>query len=417
MRPALPSTSVSFVHDLTHERALAEEKITLEKQVIRAQKSEAIGTLASGIAHDFNNILGGIIGYSELALYRDPQAIDVKTQGYLERVLEGSNRAKELVKQILRFSRSADTVTEPINLSSLLKEALLLLRSTLPTTITIEQDIKKNLGNILGESTQIHQVVMNIATNAAHSMKDGGGTLRVTLEKCTVLKAKQFMTMTVPPGEYMKISIADTGCGMTHTVLERIFEPYFTTKKIDEGTGLGMAVVLGIVKSYKGLIEIQSEPGKGTVFEIYFPVFQGEEKKKEAPAFQLVRGNGEQILIVDDEAYFLEFVYENLITLGYNVIAVQSSREALSEIATNPGRFDLLITDQTMPEMTGVQLIEEVRKVTDNIPVILCTGFSEVVTEESADYYGIDCFLMKPINVKDLAENVHDLFSKQERKR
>jgi PAS domain S-box-containing protein len=398
-----------FIHDLTLEKSLAEEKIALEKQVIRAQKSEAIGTLASGIAHDFNNILSGIIGYTELALYRDPAALDEKTRDYLNRVFEGGTRAKDLTRQILRFSRNNNTVMEPINLTPLVEEALHLLRSTLPATITIHQNINPVSHQISGNLTQIHQVIMNLATNASHAMKSNGGTLTVNLDSCTLTGAKQFMTMTITPGEYIKITVADTGCGMTPGVLERIFDPYFTTKKIDEGTGLGMAVVLGIIKSHGGLIDIKTELGKGTVFEIYLPLCPGETEGGRSDEMKIHHGNGEKILIVDDELYFLELVYENLKTLGYNARAVQRSTEALDLIQTGPNEYDLLITDQTMPEMTGVQLIEEVRKINRTIPIILCTGFSEVVTEDSASYYGINRFLMKPVSLRELGKNVHAL--------
>ncbi|MGB3226298.1 MAG: response regulator, partial [Desulforhopalus sp.] len=395
-----------FIKDLTKEKALAKDKNELEKQVIRAQKSEAIGTLASGIAHDFNNILGGIIGYTELAIYKDPTVIDAKTKKYLDRVLEASNRAKNLVLQILRFSRSTDTMMEPINLTPLVKEALLLLQSTLPKTISIKQIITANPDKILGDSTQIHQVIMNLATNAYHAMRETGGVLTLNISNTTLQSAKQFMSMTIPPGQYIKITVTDTGCGMLPSVVERIFEPYFTTKSVNEGTGLGMAVVSGIVKSHKGLIDIKSIQGKGTIFEVYFPIIQGEETAENFHELNLPVGNGEKILIVDDEEYFLEVVYENLKMLGYHVQPFRNSLEALKEIIDNPYEYDLLITDQTMPEMTGVQLIQEVRKMDNTLPIILCTGFSEVVTEQSARYYGISHFLMKPVNVHDLATAV-----------
>jgi PAS domain S-box-containing protein len=403
-----------FIKDLTTEKALIADKNALEKQVIRAQKSEAIGTLAGGIAHDFNNILGGIIGYTELALYRNPAAIDPKIKGYIERVLEGGNRAKKLVQQILRFSRNTDTVMGPINLIPLVKETLLLLQSTLPKTITFEKNIAADPDKILGDSTQIHQVIMNLATNAYHAMRETGGILSVTIINTTLLSAKRFMTMTIPPGEYIKITIADTGCGMSPEIVERIFEPYFTTKGVDEGTGLGMAVVAGIVKSHKGLIEIETALGKGSVFDIYFPSFQGGNTDEELFDSTLPLGKGEKILIVDDEAYFLEVVYENLKMLGYNVQCFQRSLEALQEIRNNPNQYDLLITDQTMPEMTGVQLIQEVRKVNASLPIILCTGFSEIVTKKSASYYGIDRFLMKPVNVNEMAKAVAEILSQLE---
>ena len=392
-----------FIHDLTKELKLAEEKVSLERQVIQAQKSEAIGMLANGIAHDFNNILGGIIGFTELALYRDPDSLDEKTKEMLRRVLEGGNRAKGLVQQILRFSRNNDTVMEAVSISSIMKEALLLLQATIPSTITIEKQFLLEGDTVLGDPNQLHQLIMNLATNAYHAMKEEGGVLGVKLENRTLEEAKRFRSMAIPAGDYIKMTIADSGCGMTSAVLEKIFEPYFTTKNINEGTGLGMAVVYGIVKSHKGLIAVKSTPGEGTVFEVYLPSAREDTMQDWQVQPITSRGNGQKILIVDDEPYFLDVVEENLKTLGYQVTACRSSVEAFQVFRESPNGYDLLVTDQTMPELTGVQLIQKMRMIRDNIPVILCTGFSDTVTEQSSRYYGINRFLMKPVSMNDLA--------------
>ncbi|WP_136808197.1 PAS domain S-box protein [Desulfosediminicola flagellatus] len=401
-----------FIHDLSREVVLAEEKATLEKQVIQSQKSEAIGTLAGGIAHDFNNILGGIIGYTELALHKDPSAVEAGMRNYLERVLEGGYRAKELVQQILRFSRSSNSVMEPMQLIPVIKEAAALLRSTLPTTIQIKEQVDIDSDRIIGDSTQIHQVVMNLATNAYHAMRENGGVMTITLEKVMLTDSKQYMSMIIPPGKYLQLRISDTGSGITPSVLERIFEPYFTTKKVNEGTGLGMAVVKGIIKSHRGLIEIDTTLGKGTHFDIFLPLTEAAVAQgNSSPENYLPVGNGERVLIVDDEAYFLEVVVDSLKLLGYQVTASQSSVDTLKIFRENPDNYDLVITDQTMPDMTGVQLIQEIRTINQSIPIILCTGYSETVTEQSASYYGITGFLMKPINVHDLAKAIDTILS------
>ena len=395
-----------FVRNLTEKLNLVNEKIALEKQVIQAQKNEAIGTLAGGIAHDFNNILGGILGYTELALMREPAVVDNTLRQYLEHVLEGGNRAKNLVQQILRFSRNSNMVMEPIHLVPVLSEAIRLLRSTIPTTIEIKHQLETARDTILGDSTQLHQVVTNLVTNAYHAMRETGGVITISLENVVLNTPKQFLSMTLPPGEYLRLRVNDNGPGMTPVVLERVFEPYFTTKNVNEGTGLGMAVVKGIVKSHHGLIEIETTLGKGTSFDVFLPLTWNTTSAKENTVAKLPLGHGERVLIVDDEAYFLEVVGESLKLLGYQVTASQSSVKTLKTFRDDPDGYDLLITDQTMPEMTGVQLSLEVRKIRNTIPIILCTGYSELVTEQSASYYGITDYLMKPVNIYDLAQAI-----------
>ncbi|MGD9950776.1 MAG: PAS domain S-box protein [Desulfobulbus sp.] len=398
-----------FIKNLAKETALTEEKAALEKQLIQSQKSEAIGTLAGGIAHDFNNILGGLIGYTELALLQTPNSEGNKTREYLQRVLEIGLRAKELVQQILRFSRHSTTKMEPVNIGPIIKESVRLLRSTIPTTIEIRQEMTITDDQILGDATQIHQVLMNLATNSYHAMRKCGGTLTITLDQVRLDSPKYFLTMEIQPGAYLKLRVSDTGAGISARVLERIFEPYFTTKAVDEGTGLGLAVTMGIVKGHQGLIEVETELGLGTCFTVYLPLSSAQAKQQASPESRLSVGHGERILLVDDEEYFREVIREGLHLLGYKVTVQKGSLQTLETFKKNPMGFDLLITDQTMPELTGTQLAQHVLAINCFMPIILCTGFSETITKDNASNFGITKLLMKPVNIEELATAVHDV--------
>lgn len=400
-----------FVHDLTKEKQLAEEKAAVEKQLMQTQKLQAIGTLAGGIAHDFNNILGGIMGYTQLAMMEKETSLD-KKQVYLSRVLTASNRAKDLVQQILRFSRHESTDMKPIGIAPIIIESIKLLRSTLPATIKIEQDFQENSAKIVGDPTQIHQVMMNLCTNAFHAMKERGGILTISMANVVLNTPKTFMDLNVPPGEYVKLSISDTGHGIAPHTLERIFDPYFTTKKVNEGTGLGLSVIMGIIKIHHGLINVESDLYHGTRFDVYFPLIQAETHKTSDKTPIVLLGNQEKILVVDDEPFFLDVVKDNLEMLKYKVSANLSSLKTLELFKENPTGFDLVITDQTMPEMTGIQLIAEIRNLNSDIPIILCTGYSENVSEHSAKYYSITKFLMKPVIFHDLALAVQEVLQK-----
>jgi PAS domain S-box-containing protein len=399
-----------FIKDLTKEKELALEKKLLENQVIQSQKNEAIGTLAGGIAHDFNNILGGIIGFAQLALYNKDSSVNYKAKGYVEKIIDAGNRAKDLIQQILKFSRK-NNISEivPMNLIPVVIESTRLLRSTLPASIVVIEQIEVDNDKIMGDSSQIHQVVMNLCTNAYHAMRDTGGKMTISLCEVTLKAPKDYMSMHLPPGRYLNLSISDTGIGMSRSIMQRIFEPYFTTKKVDEGTGLGMAVTLGIVKSHNGLIEVESSEGVGTKFDIYFPFTSDEIGDKIDKENIMPHGKGENILIVDDKEFFLEIFKDGLDGIGYKATTCNSSLKALEIFKNNKEKYNLVITDQSMPDMTGVQFIEEIMKINAGIPIILCTGFSDIVTEESAAYYGITKFLMKPVNVPDLAQAVHEI--------
>jgi CheY-like chemotaxis protein len=295
-----------------------------------------------------------------------------------------------------------------IAVTPLIEEAVKLLKSTLPKTIQIEQNIDVEMDVVSGDPTQIHQVIMNLCTNAYHAMRERGGVLSLSLQSISLEAPRQCRSLSIPPGEYLKLGVSDTGCGITPQICERIFDPYFTTKEKTEGSGLGLSVTLGILKAHKGLIEVRSTVGEGTRFDLYFPVAPYRTMEEPSPSGDLPTGDREKILVVDDEAFFLDVVRDSLEHLGYRVIAHQSSLKALDLFKGDPEAFDLVVTDQTMPEMTGIQLITEIRKTSRDIPIILCTGYSETVTEQSARHYGITRFLMKPVNAKALAWAVRE---------
>ncbi|MEQ8189093.1 MAG: ATP-binding protein [Candidatus Eremiobacterota bacterium] len=388
-----------FVNVLNRKKSEAEKK-RLEQQIRQAQKMEAIGTLAGGIAHDFNNILGIIQGYTELTL--DDLSDRNMSLENMNQVLKACSRAQDLVKQILSFSRQNEQERKSLNLSLIIKEAIKLLRPSLPATIEIKQNIKGKSCIIMADVTQMHQILMNLSTNAAHAMREKGGILGITLEHIELdhMTAKQYEGLQA--GNYAKLSVSDTGHGMNRSVMERIFDPYFTTKKTGEGTGMGLSVVHGIVKSHGGEITVYSEPGKGTVFHVYIPLvetYQKEEKEDLLP----LRGGKERILFVDDEKNLVDFSIKMLDRLGYKVTSAEDSREALEIFLKEPDSFDIIITDQTMPVMTGVELSEKILNIRSDIPIIICTGFSESIDSEKAEDIGIKQLLMKPFTVKDIS--------------
>ena len=395
-----------FIRDITREKLLAADKAALEGQLQQTQKMEAIGTLAGGIAHDFNNILSGILGYAELAL---GEADDSNTalMHYLTGVLDACRRARDLVQQILKFSRRDDSALMPLSLAPLLKEAAKLLRSTLPATIQVKEKITAELDTVIADATQLHQVIMNLGANAYHAMRETGGTLTFALQNRLLTEPRYFLTLTIPPGEYIKLSISDTGPGIPNEMKERIFEPYFTTKEKQEGTGLGLSVTFGIIKNLNGLIEVERSDARATTFAVYLPLGKNAGTHAPSRSHRLPRGRRESILCVDDENVFLEVVQKHLEELGYQVRACSSSVQALEHLRADPAAFDLIITDQTMPEMTGVQLAADIRAINQTLPLILCTGYSEAVTAQTAKRLGITNILMKPITRSELARTVH----------
>jgi PAS domain S-box-containing protein len=391
-----------IVRDMTEQKKL-------EAQLRQAQKMEAIGVLAGGIAHDFNNILGAIIGYTEIAGLHIGEADKLKHD--LTEVLNAAKRARDLISRILAFSRKGEQERIPVQISPIVKEALKMLRSSLPTTIEIRQNIESDTGVVEADPTQIHQILMNLCTNASHSMREEGGILDVEIRNVEVgswdLKSG-YLDMT--PGSYLLLTVSDRGEGMTPEVLARIFDPYFTTKEKGVGTGLGLSVVHGIVKSHGGTIRAYSEPGKGTTFHVYLPLIkEAKEPAEDMPSPGVIPTGHERILFIDDEPALVGIGKNILERLGYEVTTRTSSLEALELFRTKPDQFDLVITDMTMPNMTGDKLSREIMQIRPDIPVIICTGYSERIWEEKAKIMGIRAFAMKPLIMADLAKQVRNV--------
>jgi PAS domain S-box-containing protein len=373
----------------------------LEGQLRQAQKMEAIGTLAGGVAHDFNNILASVLGFTEIALY------DFLEPGHpagvpLEEVIKAGQRARDLADQILTFSRPRSEERLPLSLAPVLKEAFKLLRASLPATIMIESSIDPEAGPILADATQMHQVLLNLCANAAHAMGQGGGVLSVRLERRELDLAQAEGLPGLEPGAHVLLSITDSGQGMAPEVLERIFEPYFTTKGPGEGTGLGLAVVHGIVKSHRGAIRVSSQPGLGSAFQVFFPLAR-QGQVKAAPADGLVPRGRERVLLVEDEPEVAAMASTTLGNLGYQVLAFTDSLEALTVFSQAPQAFDLVLTDQTMPRLSGTELAQRISALRPELPIILCSGNSEMVTPEQIRSLGIRQFLKKPIMRQELA--------------
>jgi PAS domain S-box-containing protein len=381
------------------------EKLQLEAQLHQAQKMESIGTLAGGIAHDFNNILFPIVGYAEMLLEDAPE--DSPFRNSLNKIYNSSLRAKDLVNQILTFSRQETNELKPIKVQSIIKDALKLMRSTIPTTIKIKSYIKTDCGAIKADPTQIHQIVMNLTTNAYHAMEDKGGELKVNFKEIK-LGEQDLTELELKPGIYNCLIVADTGVGMDKDLTNKIFNPFFTTKELGKGTGMGLSVVHGIVKNMDGAINVYSEPGKGTEFHVYFPIKKESFENQVIHPKEKILGGKEQILIVDDEEEILAMEKKMLERLGYQVTSFISSIEALEAFSTNPDGFDLIITDMTMPNMSGDKLSTELIKIRSDIPILLCTGFSETVSEKKAASLGIKGLLFKPIIMKDLAQKIRE---------
>lgn len=395
---------IAISRDLTERTKNEETRKKLEEQVRRAQKMEAIGALAGGIAHDFNNILSSIIGYTEIAMH-DELPGDTPARFSLEQVLKAGRRARNLVKQILTFSRQDTTEKSPMDLSPLVKEVLKLLRATLPANIEIRSAVPPGGGNIHANPTQMHQVLMNLGANAAYAMRKSGGVLDVTIAEHAIDALPPAAEAGIKPGRYLKLSVADTGPGIEPSVLSRIFDPFFTTKPKEEGTGLGLSMVHGIVKGHGGHLSVESLPGKGTVFEILLPMVS-ETRKREVAGKSHAHGGDRHILVVDDEKPIVTYLERTLKRCGYRVTGAVDGQEALEFFRNTPDNFDLLITDQTMPKMTGDVLVERIWKIRPKMPVIIFSGFSDRLTEERAMEMGISAFLMKPIVRAELAEAV-----------
>lgn len=372
----------------------------LEAQLFQGQKMEAIGTLAGGIVHDFNNILHAMIGYCELSLAEVEKSTNI--HGHLQEVLKAGQRAKDLVQRVLPFSRQAEPEFKPVKIETIVREALKVLRDSIPATIEIRQELQSDC-LVLGDPTQIHQVVINLCTNASRALQPKGGLMAVRLASEELGSTSKYYALR--PGKYVKLTVSDTGHGMDPDVLDKIFNPFFTTKEKGEGTGMGLSVVHGIVKSHGGDILAFSEPGKGSEFYVYFPVI--ERKLKLDPGLEEPLPTGtERILLVDDKQTIVNMEKQSLETLGYDVSTRTSSVEALQLFKAQPDRFDLIITDMTMPNMTGEKLAQALMQIRPGIPVILCTGFSANIDEEKALSMGIRAFISKPILKREIANTI-----------
>ena len=388
--------------DFTPTKLAEEEKKKIEIQLQQAQKMEAIGALAGGIAHDFNNILSAIIGYTELATLNEGAE---HCTAELKEVLTAANRAKDLVKQILAFSRQTDEERMPVRVALVAKEAVKFLRATIPATIEIKTRIDDKSGAVLANSVELHQIIMNLCTNAQHAIGDEAGLMEVSVQNIEIDLSQRTDLIDLEIGAYVRISVRDSGYGMTPDVIKRIFDPYFTTKEKGVGTGLGLAVVHGIVKKYGGTIKVESELMKGTTFQIYLPKTDiAASSNAELP--NLITGGFERILFVDDEKMLVDIGHQVLQRLGYHVVSRTSPIEALELFKAKPSFFDLVITDKTMPGMTGVALAKELMSIRPDLPVIICTGYGQAIDQERAKQIGIKAFVMKPILINEIASAV-----------
>ena len=395
------------LHARLQRDAQEKDKKRLEIRLRQVEKMEAMGTLSGGIAHDFNNILAAIIGYAEMVKMKLPEDSEVLSD--LDQVLKSGIRAKTLVQQILAFSREQELEQKPLQLKYIVKESLKLLMSTLPTDIEIKEDIAKDVGIVNADPTQMQQVIMNLCTNAGHAMQKEGGILSVGLGNVELddIAAAQYIDL--DPGTYLRLTVSDTGSGMTSEVKEHVFEPYFTTKEKGVGTGMGLSIVHGIVKNHNGGITVYSEPEKGSTFHVYLPIIREIEEQPEVREKEAIATGHERILLVDDEPALAELGKQMLERFGYEVAVRMSSVDALEMFRSQPDRFDLVITDMTMPKMMGDKLAKKLVEIRPDIPIIICTGYSERMSEEKAKRIGVKALVMKPFTVKDLVNTVRKI--------
>jgi len=403
--------SIASMIDITHMRQTEREMLELEKKLQQSQKMEAIGTLAGGIAHDFNNILTALMGYIEMSLAAAPQNTDLTR--WLDRSLKACMRAKGLVVQILTFSRQNELEMKPFRITPIFKEAVKFLRASIPSTITFDLHVECNQEMVYGDPTQVHQVMMNLCTNSAHAM-GGQGQLGIMIRP-VFLEAHQAYNrgLTERPGPYIELVISDTGHGINPSIIGNIFDPFFTTKKVGEGTGMGLAMTHGIVQRMGGNIVVESTQGAGTVFTVYFQSVSGVDETVET-SFSESKGKNERILLVDDDEAVLEVMAELISLLGYAVVPVNQVYEAINIFKSKPSSFDLVITDQTMPHMNGLDFAQKLLAICPNIPIILCTGFSYAFDNSEANKTGIAAFLTKPIERNRLAHAIRKVLGEND---
>ncbi|RLB93738.1 MAG: hypothetical protein DRH26_03125 [Deltaproteobacteria bacterium] len=398
---------LAVTQDMTKLKKIEQERLDLEIRLQQAQKMEAIGTLAGGIAHDFNNILSGIFGYSQLVM----QNIDNvnKIKHYIAQIDKGSKRAAELVRQILTFSRQDVYKKHPLQISFAIKEALQLLRPSIPTSIEIKQMINSKSA-VLADPIKIHQLTINLCTNAYHAIGENQGRITITLADINIQNEEKTNNMLVPPGDYLELEVTDTGSGMDKSMMDKIFDPYFTTKQSSQGTGLGLALVKAIAKEHEGFVRVDSVPGQGTSFFVYLPILEKKPDRisSASPKPKHLGGN-ERIMVVDDEEAIRNISEEILQAHGYTVRSFKNGYEAFTHFKRDPHKYDLVITDMTMPKMSGDKLAIEMLKNHPDIPVLICTGFSETLTKEKASAIGIKRILNKPLAMNDLLKNIREI--------
>lgn len=396
--------------DITESVEASREKLRLEAQLSQARKMEAIGTLAGGIAHDFNNILTAIMGFSELA--RNDMQEGTRAKENMSKVLSAGNRAKDLVKNILAFSRKSNEQRSPIELQRLLRDVIDLMRASLPSTIDIKFSVDEKCGQIRADHNQIHQILMNLCTNAAQAMNETGGVLELSVESKELSKKDVKGEPEIGPGAFVHVMVADNGPGIDSSIIDRIFDPYFTTKDVGKGSGMGLAIVKGIVRSHEGYIRAESETGKGTVFHLYFPEIFEPQLEDNSVVRDLEHGD-ENLLIIDDEQMIVDVNKMLFTQLGYTVVATTDPVEGLELFASAPYEFDLVITDQTMPKMTGEELAGKLFELQPDILIILCTGYSERMSEARCQELGIAKLVSKPVDTVYLSQLVRQALDKK----
>ena len=406
---------VTVVYDLSHLKKEEEKRLSLEKKIRQTQKMEALGTLAGGIAHDLNNILFGIIGFTELCL-SEPQQNENQSH-FLQGILKAALRAKDLVKQVLTFSRfQPGQDFKPIHMKYIIKEVMHLFKASLPKTIEIIENINSNTF-IMGDMAQIHQIIMNLLTNAGYAMQENGGILEITLLDLKIDHDNLTFYPELKPGNYSQLTVRDTGVGISPDIKDKIFDPFFTTKPKGDGTGLGLSVIHGIVKNHGGIISVYSEPNQGATFSVILPAKELTPKKNDTHNESILLPKGsEHILLVDDEEDLINMLERMLISLGYQITPTMNSHEALMIFKKNPNQFDLVITDMTMPQMTGKELAKQLLSIKPDLPIIICTGYSTNINKESALKMGIQSFIIKPILKRDLAITIREVLDKNNTK-
>jgi PAS domain S-box-containing protein len=405
-----PAGFIGIARDISGRKNAEDERKELAAHLRQSQKLEAIGTLAGGIAHDFNNILAAIMGYTEITISEITQ--DHPLFKRMERILKAAHRGKDLVNQILTFSRQHEQKKKMMKMDLIVEEALSLLRPLIPSSIQISNYKSGEANTIFADPTQIHQVLMNLCTNSAYAMREKGGKLDLRVETCVLDESTRNIYEGLPPGKYVRLTVSDTGPGVDPRIANRVFEPFFTTKKQGEGTGMGLSVVHGIIKSLNGAIRLTSEPDKGATFQIVIPR-EEEVPKEEYLRSKLVSCGNEKILFVDDEESIAEMAGEMLEKLGYEVTSLKNSMEALDVFEQQHDKFNLVVTDLTMPYMTGEELAKEILRIRADIPIIMCTGFSEVFSPEKAKTLGVKEYIMKPFLNDELASTIRKILDQR----